>query len=472
MLAIAWQYLVGSAFAAQLDARDEPEWPPHPDRVFMSLVASWGERGEAADERAALEWLEALPEPEIAAPGDDLAFAAAGRKVYVPANDRVSDTLVPTRKERYFPSTSVGDAVCALRWPGVDPGVHREAIARLVRGVTHVGHSASLVRMWIEPEPPPARWIPSRSARREELQLRVPEPGRLARLVRDFAGGGDGFRRPRAGAWCAYRLHEPEGATAGHHAGRMIVLRRIAGARPSIQHAPPLCAALRSALLRSARGEDARALVSGHAPDGTPLDRPHVAYVPLPFVGDAHADGHLLGLAIVLPEQATADQEDAVFRALVGAMPAETASLELTAGPGGAATFAIEDRPTPPRALRAGTWSRASTLWATTTPVVLDRQPPRRHPDRDGFAADEIALACERVGVARPIEVRVGDVSVLEGVPHAAAFPALPTKAGLRRRHVHAWLRFERPVLGPLLLGAGRYRGHGLCRPLDDEAAR
>lgn len=31
----------------KLGDRTEPEWPPHPDRVFMALVAAWGESGEA-----------------------------------------------------------------------------------------------------------------------------------------------------------------------------------------------------------------------------------------------------------------------------------------------------------------------------------------------------------------------------------------------------------------------------------------
>ena len=31
---------------------------------------------------------------------------------------------------------------------------------------------------------------------------------------------------------------------------------------------------------------------------------------------------------------------------------------------------------------------------------------------------------------------------------------------------MHAILIFSEPVVGPVLLGAGRYRGYGLCRPL------
>ena len=68
MLAIAWQYLTGSAVAATVTDREEPEWPPHPDRVFQALVASWGERGGDPDERAALAFLETLGPPELVAP--------------------------------------------------------------------------------------------------------------------------------------------------------------------------------------------------------------------------------------------------------------------------------------------------------------------------------------------------------------------------------------------------------------------
>jgi CRISPR-associated protein Csb2 len=35
-------------------------------------------------------------------------------------------------------------------------------------------------------------------------------------------------------------------------------------------------------------------------------------------------------------------------------------------------------------------------------------------------------------------------------------------------RQVHAYLEFDEPVVGPILLGAGRYRGYGLCRPLQE----
>jgi CRISPR-associated protein Csb2 len=35
----------------------------------------------------------------------------------------------------------------------------------------------------------------------------------------------------------------------------------------------------------------------------------------------------------------------------------------------------------------------------------------------------------------------------------------------------HLVLTFVRPIRGPLILGAGRFRGLGLCVPLDDGTA-
>src|SRR5262245_34982410 len=65
MFALGLRYLMGRVIAARWDARDEPEWPPHPDRVFMALVAAQAEAGGDPDEAAALEWLESLPPPAI-----------------------------------------------------------------------------------------------------------------------------------------------------------------------------------------------------------------------------------------------------------------------------------------------------------------------------------------------------------------------------------------------------------------------
>ena len=75
----------------------------------------------------------------------------------------------------------------------------------------------------------------------------------------------------------------------------------------------------------------------------------------------------------------------------------------------------------------------------------------------------------EHVGLPRPREVLLHPVSLVEGVPHAREFPQLVRKHdGGRRRHHHAVVIFDEAVRGPVLIGAGRFRGYGLCRPIDD----
>jgi CRISPR-associated protein Csb2 len=49
-------------------------------------------------------------------------------------------------------------------------------------------------------------------------------------------------------------------------------------------------------------------------------------------------------------------------------------------------------------------------------------------------------------------------------------FPRLRRKDGGERRQAHAILVFEERVVGPVVIGAGRYRGYGVCRPVNAEA--
>lgn len=44
-----------------------------------------------------------------------------------------------------------------------------------------------------------------------------------------------------------------------------------------------------------------RQALSGHDREGGPMDGPHLAFLPLGFVGHPHADGRLLGMAAVVP---------------------------------------------------------------------------------------------------------------------------------------------------------------------------
>jgi CRISPR-associated protein Csb2 len=61
--------------------------------------------------------------------------------------------------------------------------------------------------------------------------------------------------------------------------------------------------------------------------------------------------------------------------------------------------------------------------------------------------------------------VVVMPVSAQLGVPPAFDFPRPQRKDDIDRRRAHAILVFEEPVGGPVLIGAGRYRGYWFVRP-------
>jgi CRISPR-associated protein Csb2 len=119
------------------------------------------------------------------------------------------------------------------------------------------------------------------------------------------------------------------------------------------------------------------------------------------------------------------------------------------------------------------TWTatpQGATHWSTVTPIAYDHHPKAKDKaEYHAEAAGMIRTSCERIGLPPPREVIITPVSSHLGTPPAHAFPRLRRKDGTERRHTHAILIFDEPVIGPVLLGAGRYRGYGFCRPMEAE---
>ncbi len=115
-----------------------------------------------------------------------------------------------------------------------------------------------------------------------------------------------------------------------------------------------------------------------------------------------------------------------------------------------------------PHSLRTSTWCKASRIWKSVTPVLLDRFPKRKLP-----VEEIISRSCERVQLPRPTAVTHGAYSDLAGVPPVPRFRLLRRGEIKPRWGVHATVEFDEPVKGPLLLGAGRHFGLGLFRPVE-----
>lgn len=520
MFVLGIHYLTGYTTATDSGKYGCVEWPPHPARVFMAMAAAFHEgRTSAPDgnERAALLWLEALPPPAIGASHADSRTAV---EQFVPVNDTLpSPTEKPadlrkrlpgalgvarSRQPRSFPKAHLQDPHVFLIWPEADASPHVAALSQLCSKVTRIGHSSSLVQMWVADNPPEPNYLPAAVG---SLNLRVTFAGFLDQLEACFNGdaideffdrtsqisaakgkakktlrddlekrfGGIAPTRqyPSVGISCAYVSTTTSKATdlmSGPFDPNILILTKLDGPVLGLEATARLTAALRGAILKNCVGTSsgqAPEWLTGHAADGKPASgSPHIALVPLAFVGHKHADGHLLGMAVAFPRTVTPRERGRAFAPLLYSEGAPTA-VTLTLGALGTWTLAREERSLAPHALRAETWCRPSDSWTTVTPVVLERHIKSKTTEaRFTEITASIVESCERIGLPRPVEIDIDKNAFLLGSPRSK-----PDKSGFPllipdRQQIHVWLRFPSIVEGPVILGAGRYRGYGLFKPV------
>ncbi len=527
MLVLEIELLSGRYVAKQYDDHAAAEWPPHPARVFSALTAVHYEDpldGDAArTEREALDWLAEQPAPSI------YASDAARRSVldaFVPTNDksvnpqvshvvnelidaesrgdvsaaekkrarldklsaeassRVPNSNKEMRKRalsvlpaaterkqaRTFPSVCPYEPVVHLMWLKEPEQSVRHALAGLAARVTRLGHSSSLVRLAWVGSPRDATWIPNP---RGLHTLRWVSPGQLAALDTAFELHRGTANRVLPSVPANYRRAsdpEPLADAPGTNVfgSDSIVFELLGSRRLPIVRAVDVATALRGAALAHA-GAAPLEVLSGHGPGTAPSQRPHVAYVALPFVGFPHADGSILGVAAVLPRGLVGEERRAVLRAL--------GSIErLTVPPGLVFDIRRVAEPRPHlRTLDPVLWCGEGAVWGTVTPILLDRFPgdlrsrnatAARKAERE--AEETVAAACERIGLPRPRAVSVA-APCFRGSAAADRFRRRGRRGLPPRVRVHALIDFGTPVRGPVLLGAGRYVGLGLCRPLLEE---
>ena len=453
-----------------------PDWPPQPDRVFSALVSAWAARGERHDERSALEWLEAQDLPTIHA-GEHAARTAPD--VFVPPNDQRSSSAEKTylrvmpdmrpRQARRFPVAWLEDPTMALVW-NVEPEPELlQTLGAMARDVGYIGHSASLVRCRFLCGESSAANHPAVPAQRRVY------PGRLAELQRAHDANPTRPMIQPGSAVAPTSTPEPEPRASG-----WLVLEVVNGVVPDIRAAALVSRVLRRTLMSGYRsngkGDAIPEIVSGHTPDGTPTRSPHLAIVPMPFAGFAHADGRLFGFALIPPPHIEL-QAIAGFRAAFEEVAPydpgdERRVLELSAAPlHGPLRLAPAGEVTK-RSLDPEPYLQPARVWASVTPMVLDRH-LKRHDDTE--VRELIADSCVNAGLPRPDpgNIQAGKHSAIEGSP-----PARPVSGGppwtrwrvpeplASRTLIHAVIDFGHETAGPVLLGAGRFTGLGLCRRL------
>lgn len=562
-LTIGWEYLTGYAVATDPASRERAEWPPHPARVFMALAAAWFQSGEDSAEGDALRWLETLGDPQLELPPNDRVSQRSNIMVYVPVNDKAGPSaatlqsapaLTRSKQSRTFPRVHVGDTPCFMHWPSVDVSrQHSEALDRLCGKVTRIGHSSSLVRMWVGQNAEHdqtsdqcfvvddirarfhARKIskglmntlienygegPRR--RKEKLQAQTEA---LEAERKSIKGKGSTERRkeidqqiapltaeldallvrppvrPKAGLWSGYRRADDDESQLKvehtHFDADLLALTQVVGPTLPLVSTLAVTQALRGAVMQHSSVQPVPQWVSGHQPNGERSESQsgHLACIPLPFVGHEHADGHLLGVGLAFPRSVDRQDRGRVLGSLLLQPTGQPRAVELTLGPLGVWTLRKSDWSERRGALQPAAWTGypgGAATWASVTPVVLDKFPKADRVNARGAWRDEVAgivaEACKRIGLPEPEWIDIDTTSWHRGSPRAIAkyrrlrgqaapgqqsnaplgegFPCYPAK-GTRapRVQVHVWLRFAEPVVGPILLGAGRFLGYGLCKP-------
>ena len=204
MVAIAIRYLMGWSMATNSADRERPEWPPHPDRVFMALAAAYYETDGDDSEWEALIWLERQGAPNMWASD---ATQRETMTTYVPVNDsaplsrrpgrqlsaqqvRAGLQLLPenrSRQPRQFPVVIPHDPKVYLVWQETPSAEVRAGLESLCGKVIRVGHSASLVQAWVEDAPPEPNLAPTAGV--AQHPLRVPGLGRLEHLTAQYQRG-------------------------------------------------------------------------------------------------------------------------------------------------------------------------------------------------------------------------------------------------------------------------------------------
>lgn len=533
MLVIEVEFLTGRYAATSHNDRGRAEWPPHPARLYSALVAALHDNDPVdSAERAALLWLERQGAPSMCVDPESNVGRRQVQDVYVPINDvtlggdesirRVEERLIEaktpatlrkveaaiekaraeaiaiddqpsdtalktaiallperrTRQVRTFPVVIPEHPTASFTWPIADPMAHLPALDRLCARVTRLGHSSSLVRCCVSDRDLMPTLVPSDDG---DIVLRVVGPGQLERLQHAFEHHKGMESRVLPALPQRYRsvFSEPPPSPVPESvfSSDWVLFERVGGARPVASRATDLARALRNSLFEIHANRDLPATLSGHAENG-PAEHAHVAFVPLPFVGNEHADGSLMGCALVLPRNLPASDRELLLR-LIAKWESDRADQRgnLTLAGGTLPPFIVRRVDVSAKvALDPLRWCRAASRFVTATPIALDRNPGNLRSNRNEIAKrasleaqQSISDACFRVVGTRPATIEVSLAPLLPGAQHVHDFLPWPGRPGRTPRvRIHADIRFDLPVRGPILLGAGRYFGLGLCLPVED----
>lgn len=436
------------------------EWPPSPARLFAAFVAADGTRqASRVTDGNELTFLEDLPPP---------AIHAQPRKWQQPLCPRfVVEQRGPAKSTHHEyiakkgallrPGVRVSPrgTVVVYRWDHATPN---ESTLRGLRyraaRVGYLGTSDSPVRVRVATELPcdsPDEVFEPHP--KGEMRIGVARSGDvlvLDRMYDVWQRRGAAVTRsqfPELLHWVTYRSPGYREEEMGDEVVAWLRLYpAVSGRRISA-----VTALFKEAVLSRYQRLHGNppAVLHGHgfARSGYDLAR----YLALPDAGSPRSRGRIHGLALWLPRGTDRVERDQAREAAIG--------IDELVGRG--VKVSVELRPDlkRPWAANRRRWQRSSRTWVTVFPVIHER--------RSAPTLAEAARWCRHAGLPEPVAFQSCRTPLITGATDLAPAevnrpgrPALP--------YSHAMFRFAKPVAGPVVVGAGRQRGFGLCVQVDD----
>ena len=435
------------------------EWPPSPARLFAALVAADGTRQTSrVTDGHELTWLEGLPAPVIHAQSEPWHQVLQPRFVVRNQTEKMAHHEYPARKGALHRSgvrIATGNPLVVYRWDIEPPDTRTlDSIGRRAARVGYFGASDSPARVRVSTSMPRGAsnevYVPDPNG---DTHISVPRPGHvdvLDRMHDVWKERGASVSRsqfPVLLHWAAYRSPGCQGIT---DRGEVVAWLRL---RPAVsgRRVAALTALFKEAVLtrhQRMHGEPP-AILHGHGCKGSGYDL--ARYLALPDVGYSHSRGRIHGLALWLPPGSDRVQRLKAWEAVV--------AIDALVGRGINACVDPRGDEKRPWAGNPSRWRGPSTTWVTAFPVIHER--------RGVASLAEAARWCRHAGLPEPTAFRSlrqplipGAVDLAPTEVNRPGRPALP--------YSHAKFRFAEPIEGPVVVGAGRQRGLGLCVPVDE----
>ena len=476
-------------YHGQADRFDgESGWPPSPGRLFQALVAG-AARGATLqpDDRCALEWLEGLTPPRIAAPA-----VRRGRAVrrFVPNNDLDSVGGDPAR---------VGEIRVGKQWRPCffDPDVPVLFVWSFDSGAAEAARICSIAtRLYQLGRGIDMAWASGQVLDEDEAEsalashpgvLRTPggagltatpHPGTLASLAQRFQRKRERLATVGAGRKSRQLFTQPPRASFAHTGydtpARCLCFELRTSERgfapQALASAAPLLAGLRDAAARRLqdalpeRAELFERLIGGRGAGPRDLAQ-RVRLIPVPSIGTEHTDPSIRRIMVEVPADCPIRIDDLKW-AFAGLPACDPQTGESWNG----YLVSTED------ARMGNRFAKPARVFRSITPVALTGASRRRMEPADSKSADErereerraaesVVQALRHAGVrARPTDIRVQREPFRRRGVRAELFAA-----GSRfSKHAlwHVQLHFHEIVPGPMVIGDGRFCGLGLMEPV------